>query len=210
MAIKIPSDGRSKRRKVNIDSKSASSRNKRETLHENSGGEKTSKRSSLRATGSPRGVAPQNARLTLLELKLVEYCQYVGTPFSSIKAISNPGLNEILTYPALEFWWESYRTVGRDGSNNSILRLQQEVVTASNVFSNLSTESEARRQCYGLQEEVESRIIGRSPVLTNEIEVLFPLYDIDSSFTAIESGGGLFVLTTYYSLTWQISKSVRG
>ena len=117
-------------------------------------------------------------------------------------------MGEIYSFPALQYWWESYRTTDVGGTN-SILRLTQDVIFGSNVMSNLSTEAEARRECYALQEEVESRIIGFAPILTEEIEILFPVHDVDSAFSAI-SESGLFILTTMYNVRWQINKPVRG
>jgi hypothetical protein len=208
VAIKIPSRERTQRGKANLGIESKSSRDQSTSFHENSSGKEKKERSGVRSAGNLRGVAPENTRLALLEAKLVERSTHEATPFAVIRSISNPGLDELFSFPVLEYWWESYRTVDVGGSN-SILRLQQEVLVGSNVMSNLSTEADARRQCYALQEEVESRIVGYAPILTPDIEVTFALHDVDASFTAM-SESGIFILTTYYSMKWQIQKPVRG
>lgn len=89
-----------------------------------------------------------------------------------------------------------------------VLRLTQEVLFGSNIISSRSIEAEARRECYGLAEEVEERIAGFMPTINSGIEVIFPIHDVDAAFTQIEETG-LFTLTIMWSLTWQLGKGAK-
>lgn len=107
----------------------------------------------------------------------------------------------------LQYWFETYRTTDRTPANE-ILRLTQEVIFGANIISSHSEEKSARQECYGLAEEVEDRIVGLMPTITNDIEVIFPIHDIDASFVQME-GSGLFTLNIMFTLTWQISKRAK-
>jgi hypothetical protein len=187
--------------------KQVAQRDKTALLHENRTKTKKSTNRSIGHDERKFGVPLSLARLTILENILVEKSNHASTPFARIESISNPGTTSPDLYPVLQYWFETYRTTERE-SINQVLRLQQEVIFGSNIISNRSTESEARQECYGLAEEVEERICGLMPTINNDIEVIFPIHDIDASFVQME-GTGLFTLNIMWTLTWQIAKGAK-
>lgn len=138
---------------------------------------------------------------------IVAQVNHVDSPFASVVAVSNPNINGVLPTPSNEWWWEHYRTIKVDAIAG-VLRLTQEVIIGAAITSSMSTEDAARQECYGLAEELEERVVAFMPYLSDEIEIIFPLHDIDAAFTQMEQEG-VFQLTIMWSLTWQISKGAK-
>lgn len=143
----------------------------------------------------------------MLENVLVTNTQHPATPFAQIIALSNPGMIDNPQYPALHYWFETYRLRKREAIAG-VLRLTQEVMFGSNIISARSVESEARQECYGLAEEVEDRIAGLMPFIREDIEVIFPIHDVEAVFVQMETNG-LFTLSIMWTLTWQLAKGAK-
>lgn len=73
------------------------------------------------------------------------------------------------------------------------------------IISNRSLETEARKECYYLLEELEDRVMGYMPVVGTTTEVIMPLAESDAAFSQM-SQGGLFTLTVLWEFEWIISK----
>jgi hypothetical protein len=187
--------------------KSLAQRDKASLLHETRTPRKKSTNNSISRNERKFSVPLSLARLTILENVLVEKSTHEDTPFLRIESISNPRTTSPDLFPVLQYWFETYRTTEREAINQ-VLRLTQEVIFGSNIISNRSTEAGARQECYGLAEEVEERISGLMPTINNDIEVIFPIHDIDASFVQME-GSGLFTLNIMWTLTWQIAKGAK-
>lgn len=187
--------------------KSVAQRDKAALLHENRAKTKKSTNHSISHDERKFSVPLSLARLTILENILVEKSRHDATPFARIESISNPGTTTQDLFPVLQYWFETYRTTERE-SINQVLRLTQEVIFGSNIITNRSTEAKARQECYGLAEEVEDKITGLMPTINNDIEVIFPIHDIDASFVQME-GTGLFTLNIMWTLTWKIAKGAK-
>lgn len=132
--------------------------------------------------------------------------QNPSTSFDLILTVSNPGITTTTGSLVLETWWETYRTL-EPKPIAGYIRLLQEVIVGTNVIVTASSEDAARKLCYGLEEEVEERFIGFMPELP-DTEVIFPLHDIESSFTAIQEAG-MFILNTMWSFQWQVAKGAK-
>jgi hypothetical protein len=116
-------------------------------------------------------------------------------------------MSPITLYPANQWWFESYRTISKT-PYNQIVRTIQEILFGSMIFSFRSTEADARQECYFLQEELESRIIGFMPDLGEELEIVMPIIDEDAAFTQMTESG-VFALSTMWTLQWQITKGAK-
>lgn len=191
---------------VSAKKKKVAQRNSGSLLHEVRPKQKETKNNRLSKISRPFGVAPQNARLTKLEEALVAQAQNPSTSFDLILTVSNPGITTTTGSLVLETWWETYRTL-EPKPIAGYIRLLQEVIVGTNVIVTASSEDAARKLCYGLEEEVEERFIGFMPELP-DTEVIFPLHDIESSFTAIQEAG-MFILNTMWSFQWQVAKGAK-
>jgi hypothetical protein len=160
-----------------------------------------------KAANRPLRAPEDEVRLVRLERALVSLCTHAATPFAQILSLSNPGTGEILAYPALQFWWESYSTRSREAIAG-VLRLTQDVLFGSNILVSTTDEEDARYMTFTLQEEVERRIIGAMPNLGPDTEVVFPIADEEAQFVKLE-GSGLFVFNVMYTLTWVTSKGAK-
>lgn len=178
--------------------------NKAPSIHGKRVSRQSKENSISRGISNKRGVTAAEARLTLLEEALVSYSTHDATPFASIIAMSNPGTVEVTAFPALQFWFDQYRTIETNPIAES-LHLTQEVLFGSEIISSMSIEADARRECYALQEEVESRIIGLMPNLGSSTTVIFPIHDVDAQFTQMDQSG-VFKLTVMYLLIWIVAK----
>jgi hypothetical protein len=110
----------------------------------------------------------------------------------------------VTMFPAVQYWFEAYRTISKI-PYNQIVRTTQEIMFGSLIMSYRSNEADARRECYLLQEELESRIIGFMPNLGEEVEIVMPIVDEDAAFSQME-GTGIFALSAMWTLQWQITK----
>jgi hypothetical protein len=145
------------------------------------------------------------ARLKLLEDTLAARVQHASTPFDQIVTISNPGTITPTGYKVCQIWWETYRTIEREAVNR-IIYLTQEIIFGTNIISSMSTEAAARQECYELAEELEIRLFPPFFLdLGATTSIIFPIHDIDASFTQME-GEGVFTLTLMWSFTWKIAK----
>lgn len=145
------------------------------------------------------------ARLTLLEDTLAARVQHVSTPFDEIVTISNPGTVTGLGYKVCQIWWETYRTINRSAINGIIYE-DQEVIFGTNIISSMGTEAAARQECYELAEELERRFFPPFFLqLGATTSIIFPIHDIDASFTQMEQEG-IFTLTIMWSFTWNVAK----
>ena len=145
------------------------------------------------------------ARLKLLEDTLAAQVQHASTPFDQIVTISNPGTVVATGFKVCQIWWETYRTISREAINTRIY-LEQEIIFGTNIISSMSTEAAARQECYALAEELESRFFPPFFLqLGPTTSIIFPIHDIDASFTQME-GEGVFTLTIMWSFTWKVLK----
>jgi hypothetical protein len=171
------------------------------------GGKKERSNRTISRKGSPKGVAPQPSRLSKLEEALVAQTKRTGTPFNHITAQSNPGTSLITSYPAVQWWWETYRTIRRE-SQAGVIYVTQDVVVGSVILVSRTLEAEARYECYMLEEELETRIIGFMPDLGGSISLVTPLADADSMFSQMDSDG-LYALTTMWDFQWIVGKGAK-
>jgi len=153
------------------------------------------------------GVAPQDARITLLEDTLVTQSQNPTTSFEVIHVVSNPEIETSSGSKILQLWFETYRTI-KVTPIASYLHEEQEVVFGTNIISSMSTEDAARRECYGLQEELEERFIGFMPSLGGSTNVIYPIHDIEASFLQMETSG-VFVFNCMWLFQWDITKGAK-
>src|SRR5688572_28765953 len=100
-------------------------RNSGTLLHAPINRKKKSTNNRARKAGSLFGVAPEVARLTVLENTLVLQAQNPITSFDAIHTVSNPGVETSTGFKVLQIWFETYRTIERNAINQIIHETQE-------------------------------------------------------------------------------------